>query len=39
VARPPATAGSNSTADRLTTLEEEVARLRQEFAAFRKQFE
>ncbi len=42
----PATAGANSTVDRLTTLEEEVARLRQELsevhqqlAAFRKQFE
>ena len=42
----PATAGTNSTADRLTALEEEVARLRQELsevqqqlAAFRKQFE
>jgi uncharacterized protein YceH (UPF0502 family) len=42
----PATAGTNSAADRLTTLEAEVARLRhelsevqQELAAFRKQFE
>ena len=42
----PATAGVNSTADRLATLEDEVARLRQQFseiqdqlAAFRKQFE
>jgi uncharacterized protein YceH (UPF0502 family) len=42
----PATAGANSTADRLATLEEEVSRLRQELsevhqqlAAFRKQFE
>jgi len=41
-----ASAGSNSTADRLTTLEEEVSRLRQQLsevqqqlAAFRKQFE
>ncbi len=48
VARTPssATAGLNSTADRLITLEEEVARLRheltevqQQLAAFRKQFE
>jgi len=42
----PATAGANSTADRLAMLEEEVARLREELAevqqqlgAFRKQFE
>jgi hypothetical protein len=42
----PANPGSNSATDRLTTLEEEVARLRQELsevqqqlAAFRKQFE
>jgi uncharacterized protein YceH (UPF0502 family) len=42
----PATAGANSTADRLATLEEEVSRLRQELtevqqqlATFRKQFE
>jgi uncharacterized protein len=42
----PASAGSNPATDRLTTLEEEVARLRQELsevqqqlAAFRKQFE
>jgi len=42
----PATAGANSTADRLTALEEEVSRLRhelsevqQQLAAFRKQFE
>jgi len=42
----PATAGANSTADRLATLEEEVSRLRhelsevqQQLAAFRKQFE
>jgi len=42
----PATAGTNSTADRLTALEEEVSRLRhelsevqQQLAAFRKQFE
>jgi|HubBroStandDraft_4_1064222.scaffolds.fasta_scaffold370784_2 uncharacterized protein YceH (UPF0502 family) len=42
----PATAGANSTTDRLATLEEEVSRLRQELsevqhqlAAFRKQFE
>jgi hypothetical protein len=42
----PATAGTNSTADRLTSLEEEVSRLRQELsevqqqlATFRKQFE
>ena len=42
----PATAGANSTADRLSTLEEEVSRLRHELsevqhqlAAFRKQFE
>jgi uncharacterized protein YceH (UPF0502 family) len=48
VARAPslATAGANSTADRLSTLEDEVSRLRQELgdvqqqlAAFRKQFE
>ncbi len=47
-ARPisPANAGNSSTSERLTTLEEEVARLRAEFAevqqqlaAFRKQFE
>ena len=42
----PATAGTNSTADRLTALEEEVSRLRhelsevqQQLATFRKQFE
>jgi TolA-binding protein len=42
----PAHAGTGSASDRLTTLEEEVARLRQELsevqqqlAAFRKQFE
>ena len=42
----PATAGANSTADRLTKLEEEVSQLREELsavqqqlAAFRKQFE
>jgi uncharacterized protein YceH (UPF0502 family) len=42
----PATAGTNSAADRLTTLEQEVSRLRQELsdvqqqlATFRKQFE
>src|SRR5690349_16188916 len=42
----PATAGANSTADRLATLEQEVSQLRQELsqvqqqlAAFRKQFE
>ena len=42
----PATAGADSTADRLTTLEEQVSRLRQELtevqqqlATFRKQFE
>ena len=42
----PATAGANSTADRLATLEEEVSRLRQDLsevqqqlATFRKQFE
>jgi uncharacterized protein len=46
VERAPATASAGSTADRLTTLEDEVARLRQQLsevqqqlAAFRKQFE
>ena len=43
---PPATAGTNSTADRLTTLEEEVSRLRDQLSevqkqltTFRRQFE
>jgi uncharacterized small protein (DUF1192 family) len=42
----PATAGANSSVERLATLEEEVSRLRaelsevqQQLAAFRKQFE